>query len=466
MEFEWQTTKLGKYIDSSLGKMLDKNKNKGEYKPYLGNINVRWGSFELNDLSRMKFEPHESERYGIKKGDLIICEGGEPGRCAIWEEDIPEMKIQKALHRVRPLSGLLVEYLYYWFLYAGKNGLLEPYFTGTTIKHLTGKALAELPIKIPPLHYQQQGSSILRKLDKKINLNTQINQTLEQMAQALFKSWFVDFDPVIDNALDAGNPIPEPLVERAARRKAMWAAGSEKAPARLPAETRRLFPDRFEEDEVLGWVPKGWGSKPVGDVVEIVGGGTPKTSTPEFWEGGHHAFCTPKDMSNLDSKILLQTERHLTNAGARKVSSGQLPVGTVLMSSRAPIGYLAIGKIPVSINQGIIALKPHGIFGSEFLLFWLDANRDQVESRANGSTFLEISKKNFRNIPFLIPPEDVCTEFAKQAKSYMNASTSFKEQMVSLTKLRDTLLPKLLSGELQLPEAEAAVDTALETEFA
>ena len=111
MEFEWKTTKLGKYIDSSLGKMLDKNKNKGEYKPYLGNINVRWGSFELNELSRMKFEPHESDRYGIKKGDLIICEGGEPGRCAIWEEDIPEMKIQKALHRVRPLAGLSVEYL-------------------------------------------------------------------------------------------------------------------------------------------------------------------------------------------------------------------------------------------------------------------------------------------------------------------------------------------------------------------
>ncbi|AIA74239.1 hypothetical protein FF32_05095 [Halomonas campaniensis] len=421
------------------------------------------------DLRRLELSNVELEKNSLKEDDLIFArrsltaEGA--GKCSIIKKLSEPAVFESSIIRVRLNRSLVVPDFYYYFFNSvhGKE-LLGTILRQVAVAGITGTDLSKLVVPVPPVEKQADIAKVLSILDDKIFLNTQINQTLEQMAQTLFKSWFVDFDPVIDNALEAGNTIPEPLAERAARRQAMWAAGNESAPARLPAETRRLFPDRFEEDDVLGWVPVGWVVKPVGDVVEIVGGGTPKTSTPEFWEGGHHAFCTPKDMSNLDSKILLQTERHLTNAGVRKVSSGQLPVGTVLMSSRAPIGYLAIGKIPVSINQGIIALKPHGVFGSEFLLFWLGANRDQVESRANGSTFLEISKKNFRNIPFLIPPDDVCTEFGKQAKSYMNASTSFKKQMVSLTKLRDTLLPKLLSGELQLPEADTVIQTALEIE--
>lgn len=103
--------KLGTVIDSCLGKMLDAAKNKGEYEPYLANLNVRWGDFDLDNLSQMRFESHEQERYGIKYGDLIMCEGGEPGRCAIWRDELPDMKIQKALHRIRPHDCLDVRYL-------------------------------------------------------------------------------------------------------------------------------------------------------------------------------------------------------------------------------------------------------------------------------------------------------------------------------------------------------------------
>lgn len=97
----WERVKLADVSDSCLGKMLDQRKNKGIYKPYLANVNVRWGAFDLDNLQEMKFEDDEDERYGIKYGDLIICEGGEPGRCAIWKEQLPNMKIQKALHRLR-----------------------------------------------------------------------------------------------------------------------------------------------------------------------------------------------------------------------------------------------------------------------------------------------------------------------------------------------------------------------------
>ncbi|MCP4409800.1 MAG: restriction endonuclease subunit S, partial [Gammaproteobacteria bacterium] len=201
MGSEWRTVRLGDYADSCLGKMLDKEKNRGTFYPYLGNKNVRWGSFDLNNLAQMRFEDHEHERYGLKHGDLIVCEGGEPGRCAIWKDEMSNMKIQKALHRIRPQKELNNVYLHYWFLFAGKIGALEPFFTGTTIKHLTGRAIADLQIPTPPLPEQKAIAHILGSLDDKIELNRRMNATLEGMAQALFKSWFVDFDPVIDQAL-------------------------------------------------------------------------------------------------------------------------------------------------------------------------------------------------------------------------------------------------------------------------
>ena len=446
---EWPKVRLGDHVDSCLGKMLDKEKNRGELYPYLGNKNVRWGSFELDDLAEMRFEKNEHDRYGLRFGDLIVCEGGEPGRCAIWKDHIPGMKIQKALHRIRPLQGLNNYYLHYWFTEAYRTGILAPYFTGTTIQHLTGRAISQLEIPLPPLAIQKRIASVLSSLDAKIDLNHQMNTTLETMAQALFKSWFVDFDPVIDNAMAAGNPIPEPFRARAEARKTL---GDQRKP--LPVAIQHQFPDRFVLTEEMGWVPEGWEVSTVGEQVEIMGGGTPSTKNPIFWDDGVHAFCTPKDMSRLDSIVVTHTERYLTDAGVQKITSGQLPAGVVLMSSRAPIGYLAISNIPVSVNQGIIAMLPNDSYGAMYLLSWAHFNMRQITDRANGSTFMEISKKNFRPIPFLVPNSGVLNAFNQQAKAVYSKVLSVSENIEEVTKLRDILLPKLLSGELRIPEGE------------
>ena len=268
------------------------------------------------------------------------------------------------------------------------------------------------------------------------------------MAQALFKSWFVDFDPVIDNALAAGNPIPDALQERAERRQQQLAKPDHKP---LPDDIRQLFPSEFELTEELWWVPKGWVVSSIGKAIVTVGGGTPKTQEDAYWADGMYAFCTPKDMSNMSSKILLKTGRHLTKVGVERISSKILPVGTVLMSSRAPIGYLAITNIPVSINQGIIALKQNEKYGSEYLLCWAEANMEEIISRANGSTFLEISKNNFRDIAFLESQEDVLSTFTNIASNYFDRIVGLQCEIDQLTNLRDTLLPKLISGELRLP---------------
>lgn len=181
--------KIGEITESCLGKMLDTQKNKGEYHPYLANINVRWGSFDLENLSLMRFEQNENERYGIKNGDLIMCEGGEPGRCAIWRDEIPNMKIQKALHRIRPnIEFVDVEYLYYWFLLSSKNDLLRRFFTETTIKHLPGKILKQLVIDLPEMTTQKNISSTLRLLDNKILINNKINDNLEKQMKLLYEN--------------------------------------------------------------------------------------------------------------------------------------------------------------------------------------------------------------------------------------------------------------------------------------
>lgn len=190
---EWKKVKLGEITESCLGKMLDAAKNRGEYKPYLANLNVRWGSFDTDNLSLMRFEENEDERYGIKYGDLIICEGGEPGRCAIWKEQLPDMKIQKALHRVRPKDGLVDNfYLFYWFLLAGKCNWIDQYCTGATIKHLPGQKLKEVIVDLPPIEVQHRIATILSRYDTLIeNYQKQI-KLLEEAAQRLYKEWFVE----------------------------------------------------------------------------------------------------------------------------------------------------------------------------------------------------------------------------------------------------------------------------------
>jgi type I restriction enzyme, S subunit len=421
MSFEWPVVRLGDHVDSCLGKMLDAKKNKGIAQRYLGNSNVRWGNFDLSDLAEMRFESHEEERYGLLPGDLVVCEGGEPGRCAIWT-GAAGMKIQKALHRIRPKSTFNNYYLYYWMCHAANRGSLEQHFTGTTIKHLTGKAIAALEVPCPPIDVQLAMADVLKTLDDRITLLRETNTTLEAIAQALFKSWFVDFDPV-------------------------HAKMQGRAPEGMDEATAALFPDSFEESE-LGAVPKGWHVMLVGDAVETVGGATPDTKTPEYWEPAEHHWTTPKDLSGIASPVLLGTERKLSDAGLKKISSGLLPVGSLLMSSRAPIGYLALTQVPMAINQGYIAIPPGGKLSPLYMLFWCQTNMDNIKGRANGSTFMEISKKAFRPIPVLVPSLAVLDAFEAVTAHLFARLVENEKQAQSLASIRDALLPRLISGQL------------------
>ncbi len=154
----WPTLPLGRIAaEMCLGKMLDKEKNRGTLQPYLRNINVRWFSFELGDLKEMRFEEGDEIRYQLRPGDLVICEGGEPGRTAVWKGQIEKVKIQKALHRVRFRADEYDPLFAMYYLYYGTiTNLFESHYTGTTIKHLTGQALSRIHFPIPPIQEQRR----------------------------------------------------------------------------------------------------------------------------------------------------------------------------------------------------------------------------------------------------------------------------------------------------------------------
>lgn len=146
----WGRTLLEEVAEFRLGKMLDQEKNRGDLLPYLANVNVRWGRFDLGDLREMRFEHDEMETFGLKFGDIVMCEGGEPGRCAIWKEEQPGIMIQKALHRIRCREGMNHEYLYQCLRNQGESGQLATLFTGATIKHLPREKLAKVMVVVPP----------------------------------------------------------------------------------------------------------------------------------------------------------------------------------------------------------------------------------------------------------------------------------------------------------------------------
>ncbi|MGM8938499.1 restriction endonuclease subunit S [Psychrobacter glaciei] len=448
----WVYEKLGDlpilFIDSDRSKRYPKRSEfQDQGIAFLNAESISSGRFDRTKVNHIPYEKYEEIKKGrVENGDIVLTmRGNGVGDAAlIFGEGILGL-INAQMLILRPNDETInSKFLYYGFISPQFKCELSNFVSGSAQPQLTMTHLRHVPFRVPPLAEQKAIAHILGSLDDKIELNRQMNETLEAMAQALFKSWFVDFDPVIDNALAAGNAIPDEFAERAEQRK-----GLEK---KDNSDIQDLFPDEFEFTEEMGWIPKGWEVSNVGTEFNTVGGGTPSTKNSDFWENGDISWTTPKDLSGNQSKILLNTDRKITELGLNKISSGLLPIDTVLMSSRAPVGYLALAKVPVAINQGYIALKCEKILTPEFAIQWADSAMDEIKQRAGGTTFAEISKTNFRGIPILVPSQKIIDAYSRDVKDLYNQITSRIENINTLAKLRDTLLPKLMSGELRISD--------------
>ncbi|MGH6895159.1 MAG: restriction endonuclease subunit S [Geminicoccaceae bacterium] len=309
-----------------------------------------------------------------------------------------------------------------FLLYALMTADVTSYLSGSTMPKLTQGNLNRIPILAPDKKQQEAIASILGSLDDKIELSRRMNETLEAMARAIFKDWFVDFGPT-RSKMEGRAPYLAPD---------LWS----------------LFPDRLDDEGK----PRGWTNSTIGQEVDVLGGSTPSTKEPQFW-GGDVAWATPKDLSSLTTPVLLSTDRQITEAGLSRIGSGLLPVGTVLLSSRAPIGYIAIAQIPVAVNQGFIAMICRKRLSNVFVWLWTQANIETVHQNANGSTFQEISKANFRPIAIAVPTPDILRAFDETAKPLFDRIASNDKENRSLAATRDFLLPKLMSGEVRVGDA-------------
>ncbi|MEM5522019.1 restriction endonuclease subunit S [Sulfitobacter sp. AS59] len=402
--------------------------------------NFRGNSLDLTD--RLAVSPEIEEKYRRSRprpGDLLISLVGSIGQLSIAPPEIEGWNLARAVGLVPFANQAVANWSFYSLQSTASQDFMNQRANTTVQTTFNLKDLAKIPIQLPPEWEMAGILTTLQALDDKIELNRRMNEPLEAMARAVFRDWFVDFGPtrrkaagLTDPAAILGGLLPDPT---------------------QAAPLAALFPDSFGANGL----PEGWKEREVGDLSPVVGGGTPSTKESAFWDGGTHNWATPKDLSKLSGLFLRETERQVTDAGLAKVSSGLSPVGSVLLSSRAPIGYVAIAEKPVAVNQGFIVMQPTPAFPTEFAYFWTLENLDLIKANANGSTFQEISKKNFRPLRVNHAGEDLVAKFAEVAGPMMDLIRNNEQENQTLADTRDLLLPKLMSGELRLTGAEGVV---------
>ncbi len=416
----WPVVRLCDHADSCLGKMLDSKKNRGHFLPYLGNKNVRWGNFDTNNLGQMRFEDHEHDRYGLRYGDLVVCEGGEPGRCAIWKDEIPGVKIQKALHRIRTRDQLDNGFLYYWFLLAGRIGALEPYFTGTTIKHLTGKAIAELQVPLPPKPEQMAIAHIL------VDLNRRMNETLEAMARAIFKDWFVDFGPTRAKA-EGRTPYLAPEI---------W----------------DMFPNALDDEGK----PVGWSFSTLTALADM---------NPESWT---RKDCPEEidyvDLANTKWGKIEATQRFRWHDAPSRAKRVLRPGDTIVGMVRPGNGSFAfIGDSGLTGSTGFAVLRPVDPHYRTpvYLAATAPENIQRLASLADGAAYPAVRPEVVGATGIAVPDDAVTSSFSSLVSPIFDHMVSNTREDIALAQTRDLLLPKLMSGEICAAGTENIVERIL-----
>lgn len=317
------------------------------------------------------------------------------------------------------------------------------------------KTLGEFKFRLPALGVQRAIAHILGSLDDKIELNRRMNETLEGMAQALFKSWFVDFDPVIDNALVAGNPIPEELADRAEVRCAALADGTANREAAKP------FPDAFQKTEEMGWIPNGWEVKPVGKILNTISETYPLKSVDEV------VFLNTGDI--LDGRFLhnnLSPTSGLPGQAKKAIRKGDILYSEIRPKNRR-FAYVYFDSPIHVVSTKLMVLRAIGSVSSLFAYLILKQEplieHLQMLAESRSGTFPQITFDVLSKVQTALPSDvtlvDRFTKIVLEPTIQKQLANDANSE--ELTKLRDTLLPKLISGELRIPDAEKLTEAAL-----
>lgn len=435
---EWVTTTVGEFIEEyggeiktgPFGTKLKAAEYSEEGVPVISVGEVQLGMIVLHDRTP-KVGADVTDRmpeYLLQEGDIVFGRKGAVERSALVTSDQEGWFLGSDGIRLRLSPVCDSRYVAYSFLTAAHQRWMVQHAAGTTMASLNERIVRMIPLRLPPLKKQRLIADFLSRLDDKIELNRQINTTLESIAQALFKSWFVDFDPVIDNALAAGNPIPEELQARAQRRAAL---GDQRQP--LPADIQQLFPSSFVFTDELGWVPEGWEVERVGKILELAYG---KSLPASRRVSGHVPVYGSGGVNGYHNEAMV--------AGPGIVVGRKGTVGSLYWIEEA---FFPIDTVFFVRNK------------SELPLFWLYQMLQTLDIASMGadSAVPGVNRNTVYAHKVVVPPALATNLFGRVTDSYNIKIKSIAEQNNSLASLRDALLPKLLSGQLRIPEAEQEI---------
>ena len=363
-------------------------------------------------------------QHRLRAGDIIYSRRGDVEKRALIREREEGWFCGTGCLKVRFGSGVVDPLFASMFL--GHPAIREwivRHAVGATMPNLNTTIMSAVPFALPPLAEQKAIASILGALDDKIELNRRMNSTLEGMARALFQSWFVDFDPVRAK-LDGRKP-----------------EGMDKA-------TAALFPDAFQ-DSSIGPVPKGWEADSILRQADLLSGGTPKTDVPAYWHGNVQ-WASAKDVSQCGEAFLVSTERTITKQGVEESSTKIIPTNaTVVVARGATTGRLTMFGHAMAMNQTCYGL--HSKVGAPFALY-CNARHfiERLVQGGHGSIFDTITTSTFEATDVLLAPKEILLDYDKQVTPLFHQVHINLHQSRTLATLRDTLLPKLLSGELSV----------------
>lgn len=405
---DWGVSSVGSEFTIQLGKMLDAAKNIGVPKPYIGNRAVQWGQIDLADLATVAMTPSDLKRFRLQRGDLLVCEGGEIGRAAIWNDPIPECYYQKALHRLRPTRGydvfLMMSLLQLWT----SSGYLANYVTQTSIAHLPKDKFELVPLPVPPPFEQRAITEALSDIDALIG------------------------------ALD----------KLIAKKRAIKQAAMQQL---LTGQTR-----------LPGFSGK-WEKKRLGDLGTWRGGSTPSMSNPRYWIGGTIPWLSSSDVrqgwiNDVSAKI--------TPAAVTETSVPLIPPGSVIVVIRSgilrrffPVAYTSH---QVAINQDLKALEPGTQHDPKFLQHALIGfeRRLLLECLKAGTTVESIDSTWFRAFEIEMPCFEEQTAIAT-VLSDMDAEIAALERRRDKTKqIKQGMMPQLLTGRIRLVNPSEAEEAA------
>lgn len=357
------------------------------------------------EMKRLSMSDLEMARSGLADGDLLfgrrsLVEAGA-GKCSLVEGLSEPTTFESSIIRVRvDETKIRPRFLYYWLKSHMGRGSIRAIVTGVNVKGIKGSVLRNIQVPCPKTNIQDRIVDQLRAYDDLIENNRRRIQLLEQAARLLYKEWFVHLH----------------------------------------------FPGH-EHVKIEDGVPDGWEKKKIAAVCETVGGGTPSTKVPEYWDGDI-MWVVPSDITKCDCLTLLSSGRMITEKGLRESSAKMVPAETILMTSRASVGFFALMDYEVCTNQGFINLIPHDDEMRMYLLFNLMSRVEEIRSNAKGTTFPEISKGRFRDMNVVVPPNTLVNEFAEFASDIIRQVRILKRSTEKMERARDLLLPRLMNGEV------------------